>query len=178
MCCFCTHSHIFHRFTPFETQVQEGVTRAIQHAKQFFLYDAERYFGHHKIWFKTLYRQESGAVTEALVMPPGNGAADGFGVILPVDVRPPTHQVTNPQDGKNYDVRLTVQVRDRGYFDPFDYRFGKSFLVGSESIHVCRFRLDSSNHYCPFCLQLFRHEALLPSGKGQQSMGRCRLSRQ
>ena len=129
MGCFCTHSHVFHRFTPFETQVQEGVTRAIQHAKQFFLYDAERYFGHHKIWFKTLYRQESGAVTEALVMPPGNGAADGFGVILPADVRPPTHQVTNPQDGKNYDVRLTVQVRDRGYFDPFDYRFGKSFWL-------------------------------------------------
>ena len=83
-------------------------------------------------------------------MPPGNGAADGFGVILPVDVRPPTHQVTNPQDGKNYDVRVMVQVRDRD-FDPFDYRFGKSFLVGSE-IHLlvcCRFHFVSSNHYLP-----------------------------
>lgn len=109
-------------------------------------------------------------------MPLESGAADGFGVILPVDVRPPTHQVTNPQDGKNYDVRLMVQVRDRGYFDPFDYRFGKSILVGSKSVYVVVF--DSSHQIiiCPFCSQLFRFEALLPSGKGQQSMGRCRLS--
>lgn len=104
-------------------QVEEGVTRAIQHAKQFFLYDAENYFSHHKIWFKTLYRQDSGVVTEALVMPPRNSAAEGFSMILPKRVQPPTHRVTNPQDGKDYYLRLTVQVRGRGYFDPFDYRF-------------------------------------------------------
>ena len=122
-------------------QAEEGVTRSIKHAKEFFLYDAESYFSHHKIWFKTLYRQESGVVTEALVMPPRKGATDSFSMILPKRVQPPTHQVTNPQDGKNYYVRLTVEVRDRGYFDPFDYRFGKSVLANLDPS-----MLSFSNH--------------------------------
>ena len=86
-------------------------------------------------------------------MPPRNSAAEGFSMILPKRVQPPTHRVTNPQDGKDYYVRLTVQVRGRGYFDPFDYRFGKSVLANLDP-SMLSFSIHISHHYCSFRMQI------------------------
>ena len=86
-------------------------------------------------------------------MPPRNSAAEGFSMILPKRVQPPTHRVTNPQDGKDYYLRLTVQVRGRGYFDPFDYRFGKSVLANLDP-SMLSFSIHISHHYCSFRMQI------------------------
>ena len=167
-------------------KVQEGVTRSIQRAKKFFLYDAGKHFDSHRIWFKTLYRQENGALTEALVIPQDKGAGDGFGVILPFDVLAPTHLVTNPDDGKEYPVRIKIFIKpdkpdgQGRVFDPFDYRFGKSVWVWTTLVLILcllPFTSHSSLHVsaAPSCGSL-RHESSLPSGKSQQSMGGCWLS--
>jgi len=78
-------------------------------------------------------------VTEALVIPPKSppqkGESDSFELILPWDIRGPTHSVRNPNDGEDYDVRVMIQVQvpvnDKEYFDPFDFRFSTSSVLAS-----------------------------------------------
>jgi len=122
-CPFTDKHFIICHYYLFYWQIQAGVEQAIEYAKQFFLYDAQGHYKNHKIWFKTLYRQENGAVTEALVIPPKNGDSGSFEIILP---HGPTHRVRNPNDNSEYDVRIMVQV-DRRTVDPFDFRFSTSF---------------------------------------------------
>lgn len=111
---------------------------SITRARNFFLYEA-RYYCDHMIWFRTVYRKKDGdGLTEALALPPPTPDMKRVGVILPGAV--PTHLVTNPNDGKNYEARLMVEIQgSQGYVDPFDFRYGK-FLISSpvSTVSLCQ----------------------------------------
>eukprot|EP00978_Attheya_sp_CCMP212_P003703 scaffold7804_cov58-Attheya_sp.AAC.3 len=126
--------------------IRQCVKRAIDKAKQYFLFDRAGHFRKNNVWFKTLARnRETGDIASCLVIPP-NDQSDNLSIMLPKDVECATHQVTW-NGGTPTNARLKVKViigsDNKQRVDPFDFRFFRN-------THQAQ-NLDGVWHAAEFC---------------------------
>lgn len=102
-------------------------SRAIQKAKNFHLYDSQRFYRNQHVFFKTYCYSEQQVEFECLVLPPTDSQG-ALGLLL--DYRTDckktqyySHHIET-RDGNKYDARIMVKIRETDtLIDPLDFRY-------------------------------------------------------